>query len=288
MDLRIARVGKERSTLVGAPDGGHIGALGVGGEIVDVAVAAGAQDDRVGKVRGDGAGDQVAGDDAAGLAVDDDEVEHLRARVHGDGAGMDLAFERLVGAEQQLLAGLAAGVEGARDLGAAKGAVGERAAVFAGEGNALGYALIDDVDADLRQAIDVGLAGAEVAAFDGVVEEAVDAVAVVLVILGRVDAALRGDGVRAARRILKAEALHVVAELAQGGRSGGSRQAGSDDDDGVFALIRGVDQLDVETSLIPCLLDGPVGALESSFIISPAPVKRLSESRCSRGRSAER
>jgi hypothetical protein len=30
------------------------------------------------------------------------------------------ALERLVGAEQQLLAGLAAGVEGARDLGAAE------------------------------------------------------------------------------------------------------------------------------------------------------------------------
>ena len=226
VDLRVAGVGKERSPLVRAPDGGHVGALGVGGEIVDVAVAARAQDDGVGKVGGDGAGHQVAGDDAAGLAIDHDEVEHLGARMHGDGAGMDLAFERLVGAEQQLLAGLAAGIEGARDLGAAKGAVGEGAAVFAGEGNALGYALIDDVDADLRQAIDVGFAGAEVSAFDGVVEEAVDAVAVVLIVLGGVDAALGGDGVRAAGRILKAEALDFVAKLAQGGGSRGSRKPG--------------------------------------------------------------
>ncbi len=74
----------------------------------------------------------------------------------------------------------------------------EGAAVFAGEGDPLGDALIDDVDADLRQAIDVGLARAEVAPFDGVVEEAVDAVAVVLIVLGGVDAALGGDGVRAA------------------------------------------------------------------------------------------
>ena len=44
--------------------------------------------------------------------------------IHGDGAGVDLAFERLVGAEQKLLAGLAAGVEGAGDLRAAEGAVG--------------------------------------------------------------------------------------------------------------------------------------------------------------------
>ena len=40
--------------------------------------------------------------------------------------------------------------------------------------------------------MDVGLAGAEVAALDRVVEETVDAVAVVLVVLGGVDAALRG------------------------------------------------------------------------------------------------
>ena len=76
----------------------------------------------------------------------------------------DLAFERLIGAEQKLLAGLAARVEGARDLRAAEGAVGERAAVFAREGHALRDALVDDVDADLRQAIDVGFARAEVAA----------------------------------------------------------------------------------------------------------------------------
>jgi hypothetical protein len=125
----------------------------------------------------------------------------------------DLAFERLVGAQQQLLAGLAARVEGARNLRAAEGAVVEVAAVFARERHALRHALIDDVDADLRQAVDVGFAGAEIAALHGVVEEAVDAVAIVVIILGGVDAALRGDGVRAARRILEAEALDVVAQL---------------------------------------------------------------------------
>jgi hypothetical protein len=55
--------------------------------------------------------------------------------------------------------------------------------------------------------VDVGLAGAEVAAFDRVVEEAVHAVAVVLVVLGGVDAALRGDAVRAAGAVVEAEAV---------------------------------------------------------------------------------
>ena len=99
----------------------------------------------------------------------------------------------MIGAQKQLLAGLAAGVEGSGDLGSAEASIGESAAVFAGEGHALGYALVDDVDADLRQAIDVGFAGAEVATFYGVVEKAIDAVAVVLIILRGVDATLRGD-----------------------------------------------------------------------------------------------
>ena len=107
-------------------------------------------------------------------------------------------IERLVGAEQQLLTGLAAGVERARHLRAAERPVVEQAAVLAGERHALGDALVDDVDADLGQPVDVGLTGAEVAALHGVVEEALDAVAVVLVVLRRVDAALRGDAVRAA------------------------------------------------------------------------------------------
>jgi hypothetical protein len=78
--------------------------------------------------------------------------------------------------------------------------------------------LVNDVDADLRQPIDVGLARAEIAALDRVVEKAVNAVAVVLVILGRVDAALGGDAVGAARAVLVAEAFDVVAQFGQRGR----------------------------------------------------------------------
>jgi hypothetical protein len=83
-----------------------------------------------------------------------------------DATVADLAGQGAVGAEEELLAGLAAGVEGARNLRAAEGAVGEQAAVFAGEGHALRGALVDDVDRDFGEAVDVGLAGAVVAAFD--------------------------------------------------------------------------------------------------------------------------
>src|ERR1700691_3495974 len=62
--------------------------------------------------------------------------------------------------------------------------MGQQSAVFAGEGNTLYGALVNNIDAQLGKAIDIGLARAEVAAFDGVVEKALDAVAVVLGIFG--------------------------------------------------------------------------------------------------------
>ncbi len=191
-------------------------------------------------------GDQVADDDAARRAVDDDEVEHLGARVHLHGALADLLGERRVGAEQELLAGLAAGVEGAGDERAAERAVGQVAAVLAGERHALRDALVDDRRAHLGEPVDVGLAGAEVAALDRVVEQAVDAVAVVLVVLGRVDAALGRDRVGAPRRVLVAERRDRVAELGERGGGRGAGQAGADDDDVELALVVGADQLDVE------------------------------------------
>ena len=147
-----------------------------------------------------------------------------------DRALFDLPHHRLVGAEQQLLAGLAARVERARHLRAAERPVVEQAAVLARERHALRDALVDDVDAQLREPEDVRLARAVVAALDRVVEQPLDAVAVVLVVLGGVDAPLRGDAVRAARAVVDAEALDVVAELAERRRGRRAGEAGADDD----------------------------------------------------------
>src|SRR5206468_6487596 len=104
------------------------------------------------------AADQVAHDYAFGVTSEDDQVEHFSAWKHFHGAETDLPAERLISAEQQLLAGLAARVERARHLRAAEGTIVEVAAVFAREGHALRHALINDVPAHLREAIDVGLA----------------------------------------------------------------------------------------------------------------------------------
>ena len=54
---------------------------------------------------------EVAYDDSAGVAVYDDNVEHLGAGEHLDSTRCYLALESLIGPEQQLLSRLAASVE---------------------------------------------------------------------------------------------------------------------------------------------------------------------------------
>ena len=111
MDLRKARVGEERAALVAAPRGGRVRVLRVRRQVVDVAVSAGREQDGVTVVPLDQTRDEVTRDDPAGLAVDDDQIEHLLPRVHLDLAGGDLLAHCLVGTEEELLAGLSARVE---------------------------------------------------------------------------------------------------------------------------------------------------------------------------------
>ena len=159
VDLGEARVRHQRAAAVRPPDRGDVAVLGVRREEEDVAVPAGGEHDGVRRsASAICARDEVAGDDADGAAVLEHDVEHLGARVQLDVAEVHLALERLVRAEQELLAGLAPGVERPRHLRAAERAGVEQAAVLAGERHALGDALVDDVHAQLREAVDVRLA----------------------------------------------------------------------------------------------------------------------------------
>ena len=258
MDLREAGVAEVGTLTVRTPDGGRVAAHRVGGQEEHVAVAAGSQDDRVGDEGLELAGGHVAGDDAARLALVDDELDHLVAGVFLDGASRDLTLERLVGADQQLLTRLATRVERTGHLHTTEGAVVEEAAVLAGEGDALRDALVDDVGADLGEAVDVVLASAVVAALDRVVEETVDGVVVVAVVLRGVDTTLRGDGVRAAGGVLVEEAVDVVAHFAERGGGSAAREAGADDDDAQLTAVGGVDQRGAELTLLPALCDRDV------------------------------
>ena len=78
----------------------------------------------------------------------------------------------------QLLAGLPAGVVGARNLHAAERSGRQLPAVLAGERGTDGVHVVDHPQALLAQPEAVGLAGPEVPALDGVLDEPQDAVVV--------------------------------------------------------------------------------------------------------------
>ena len=272
MDLRVAGVGEVRAALRRPPRRGDVRVLRVRRQVEDVAVAAGREHDRVTRHREHLAGVEVAAHDAGGapslttrssISVRGYSVH--RARVH-------LAHQRLVRTEQELLARLAPRVERARHLRATERPVVEQSAVLACERHALRDALVDDVDRHLREPVHVRLARAVVAALDRVVEEAVDAVAVVLVVLRGVDPALRGDRVRTAGRVVERDDLHVVTELAERRRRRRAGETGADDDDVEPALVRRVDELDRELVVVPLLGERALGdCVESSVIVRTPP-----------------
>ena len=242
VDLGEAGIGHVGTALVGTQGGRDVAAHRVGRKEENVAVAARGKNDGIGSVARDLAGGEIAHDNPLGMPVDNDEVEHLGAGVHFHATFGDFFLKRLITTDEELLTGLTTGVEGAADLGSPKGAVREGPAVFTGEGHSLGNALVDDLQGDLGEAMDVGLAGAEVTALDRVVEETPDGVSVILVVLCAIDPALGGDGVGAARAVLIAEALHLVAEFGERRGGGTSGKTRADDDDGVFAFVRRVDE----------------------------------------------
>ncbi len=112
----------------------------------------------------------MACNDAARASVDDDEIDHFASREDFEVISVCAAQQCAVSAEQELLSRLSASIERSRDLDAAEGTIIEISCVVAGEGNALCDAQIDDGAGDFGEAIDIGFAGAEVAALEGIFE----------------------------------------------------------------------------------------------------------------------
>src|ERR1039458_162079 len=123
---------------------------------------------------------------------------------------MHLTHQRTIGADQQLLTRLPTCVKRPGNLGSPKRAGLESSAVVPREGDALGNALVDNCAADLSQAIDIRFPRAEISALDGVKEQAIDAVIVVRVVLGGVNAALGGNAVRTAGTVMQTETAYVI------------------------------------------------------------------------------
>ena len=217
VNLHVGGVCEVGSLAVALDGGGAVAAHGVGREEVGVAVAARGDDHGVGRETLQLTRREVFGNDAASATIHDDHVFHLIARKKLHLAEFHLSRERRIGSEQQLLAGLTLGIERTAHLCATKRAVGEHTAIFAGKGNTLCHTLVDDVVRHFCQTIDVGLAGAIVAALHRVVEQAINRVAVVLIVLCGIDTALCSNRVCTARRVLNAEIIHVEAHFCERG-----------------------------------------------------------------------
>src|ERR1700722_10971884 len=140
-------------------------------------------------------------------------------------------LEGLIRSEEKLLPGLAPGIKGPRHLYTAKRTICQQTAVFPREGDSLCHALVDYIETDLSQAMNVRFPRSKVPSFNRVVEQTEYAIAVVLIILGGVDTALRRDTMCPPRRVLEAKAFDVISEFTQGGSRGGPGQAASHDDD---------------------------------------------------------
>src|SRR5262249_61770100 len=85
----------------------------------------------------------------------------------------------------------------------------------------------------------------------------VNAIAIVGIVLGGIDATLGGDRVRPPRAILIAEALHLITQFRQGRGSGPARQTRSDHDDIEFAFVGRVDQFQVILVVRPSVSKWP-------------------------------
>ena len=190
----------------------------------------------------------------------------------------DLRAQGLIGAQQKLLSSLPASIEGARNLCAAEGAVGQQTTVFAGKGNSLRNALVDDRCADFRESVNICFTRAKISSLDRVIEETIRPVTVVLIVLGGIDSTLRSDRVGPACTVLVTEAFDVEALLAKGCRRRPSGETASDDDQLEFALVRGTDDLGV------VLVGGPFAFQRTGRDVSfrghlvtplPRPKKRI-------------
>ncbi len=93
------------------PDRSRVGPLGIRRQIIDVSVSATRQNHRIGDMHARLARDQVARDNTPCLAIDHNQVQHLRARDHCHRSRMDLALKRLIRPKQKLLAGLSPRIE---------------------------------------------------------------------------------------------------------------------------------------------------------------------------------
>jgi hypothetical protein len=172
---------------VAAPGRCNVRVLGIGRQIVDIAVAAGTEQHRLTGVAFKLTGNQIADHYAPSLALYHHQVQHFSPGIYLQATGLHHPHHGAVGSQQELLPGLPLGVEGTSHLGPAKGPIIQQTAVLPGKGYPLGHTVVNNGVANFRQSMDIGLPGAVVSPLEGVVEQPPDAIAIVGIVLAGVN-----------------------------------------------------------------------------------------------------
>ena len=86
--------------------------------------------------------------------------------------------------------------------------------------------------------MDITFAGAVVTTFDRIIEQAMNAIAIILVVLRRIDTALCSNAVCAARAIVKGETFDVVSQFTERGSCRCTGEACADHDDFETPVVR--------------------------------------------------
>ena len=251
VNLGEAGIGEVCSFLVAVPCCRAVGVHGICRKEICVAVTAGSQDYGMCSETLDLTGYKVAGNDTAGLTVYNNELKHLMTGIRLYSTLRDLTVQGSVCSEKELLSGLTAGIESTADLSTSEGAVVKQSTVISRERNTLCYALVDNQIADFCKPVNIGFPAAVVASLDGIVEETVHGVIVVLIIFSGIDTSLRCDRVGAAGRVTDAENLDIITEFSESCGCRGSTKTGTDYDNVQLSFIGRADNTDSGFMLSP-------------------------------------
>ena len=243
VELHEARVGEGGAAPVRPPDRGGVRGLGVGRQEVDVGVAAGREHHGVAQVHLE----RAAETRSRATTPRARPSTTIRSSTSRRGSRATAACrDLLAAAPDRRRAGAAGRFARARRTCATRAprrTSGWRAARRTrGRTERPAPRLVDDARRQLGQPVHVRLARAEVAALAACRGTVARRCRRRLVVLGRVDPALRGHAVGTPRRVVEGEAAHAVAELAQRRRRRGAGQPRAHDDHLVLPPPRRADQ----------------------------------------------
>ena len=134
-------------------------------------------------------------------------------RMDGQQTNFGLPDKCLIGTLQQLLSCLTTGVECSADLYPTERPVAKVAAVFSCKWNSLRNSLVYQSQRAFCHPVHICFSGTEIPAFDSIIKHPPDAVPVIFIILGRIDAPLGSYAMRPSWGFMKSKDLYLKSKF---------------------------------------------------------------------------